>query len=450
MSKISIIIQREYLTRVKKKTFIIMTLLAPLFMAAMFIVPVWIMSRDDAEEKVIAVVEDETNMFKDVIPNSQYLKFEYLGDATLDDLKTNFSDKGYYAVLYISPKVAYIPNAVQLISHKQPPLDLTIHIANALEKEIEQKKLETYDIKDLDKILKAVSTNIHVQTIKISDDGTEKETSTGLAMGIAYIGGLLIYILTFIFGAQVMRGVIEEKTSRVVEVIISSVRPFQLMMGKILGIGLVGLTQFVLWIIITGILITAAQSFLLPDDVGQTTQAITENIMSAAPVEQTQVPLVQTQEFNEIQQVFNSLHNINWGLILSSFLFYFLGGYFLYASLFAAVGSAVDNETDTQQFMMPITIPLILGLFVAMGAFQNPESSVVFWFSFIPLTSPIVMMARLPFGVPYWELILSMTILVLTFLGTTWLAAKIYRTGILMYGKKTTYKELWKWLRYKN
>lgn len=427
-----------------------MTLLAPLFMAAMFIVPVWIMSRDDAEEKIIAVVEDETNMFKDVIPNSQYLKFEYLEDATLDDLKTNFSDKGYYAVLYISPKIAYIPNAVQLISHKQPPLDLTIHIANALEKEIEQKKLEAYDIKDLDKILKAVSTNIHVQTIKISDDGTEKETSTGLAMGIAYIGGLLIYILTFIFGAQVMRGVIEEKTSRVVEVIISSVRPFQLMMGKILGIGLVGLTQFVLWIIITGILITAAQSFLLPDDVGQTTQAITENIMSAAPVEQTQVPVVQTQEFNEIQQVFNSLHNINWGLILSSFLFYFLGGYFLYASLFAAVGSAVDNETDTQQFMMPITIPLILGLFVAMGTFQNPESSVAFWFSFIPLTSPIVMMARLPFGVPYWELILSMTILVLTFLGTTWLAAKIYRTGILMYGKKTTYKELWKWLRYKN
>ena len=427
-----------------------MTLLAPLLMAAMFIVPVWIMTRDDAEEKVIAVVEDETNIFKDVIPNSKYLKFEYLKDATLDDLKTNFSDKGYYAVLHISPKVAYIPNAVQLISHKQPPLDLTIHIANALEKEIEQKKLEAYDIKDLDKILKAVSTNIHVQTIKISDDGIEKETSTGLAMGIAYIGGLLIYILTFIFGAQVMRGVIEEKTSRVVEVIISSVRPFQLMMGKILGIGLVGLTQFVLWIIITAVIITAAQSFLLPDDIGQTTQAITENIMSSAPVEQTQAPVEQTQEFNEIQQVFNSLHSINWGLILSSFLFYFLGGYFLYASLFAAVGSAADNETDTQQFMMPITIPLILGLFVAMGTFQNPESSVAFWFSLIPLTSPIVMMARLPFGVPYWELILSMIILIFTFLGTTWLAAKIYRTGILMYGKKTTYKELWKWLKYKN
>ena len=427
-----------------------MTLLAPLLMAAMFIVPVWIMSRDDTEEKVIAVVEDETNMFKDVISNTKYLKFEYLEDATLDDLKTNFSDKGYYAVLFISPKVAYIPNAVQLISHKQPPLDLTIHIANALEKEIEQKKLEAYDIKDLDKILKAVSTSIRIQTIKISDDGTEKETSTGLSMGIAYICGLLIYILTFLFGAQVMRGVIEEKTSRVVEVIISSVRPFQLMMGKILGIGLVGVTQFVLWIIITAVIITAAQSLLLPDDVGQTTQAITENIMSAAPVEQTQVPVAQTQDLNEIQQVFNSLHNINWGLILSSFLFFFMGGYFLYASLFAAVGSAVDNETDTQQFMMPITIPLILGLFVAMGAFQNPESSVAFWCSFIPLTSPIVMMARLPFGVPYWELILSMTILVLTFLGSTWLAAKIYRTGILMYGKKTTYKEIWKWLRYKN
>lgn len=427
-----------------------MTLLAPILMAAMFIVPVWIMTQDDVEEKIIAVVEDETNMFKDVIPNTQHLKFEYLGDATLDELKTNFSDKGYYGILYISPKAAYIPNVVQLISHKQPPLDLTIHIANALEKEIEKKKLETYDIKDLDKILKAVSTNIRVQTIKINDDGIEKETSTGLSMGIAYISGFLIYILTFIFGAQVMRGVIEEKTSRVVEVIISSVRPFQLMLGKIIGIGLVGLTQFILWIIITAVIITSAQSLLLPDDVGAIPLAVTQNIMSSAPVEQEQISAINTQELNEIQQVFNSLKNINWGLILTSFLFYFLGGYFLYASLFAAVGSAVDNETDTQQFMIPITIPLILGLFVAMGTFQNPESSMAFWFSIIPLTSPIVMMARLPFGVPYWELILSMTILVLTFFGTTWMAAKIYRTGILMYGKKPTYKELWKWLRYKN
>ncbi|MCH7658437.1 MAG: ABC transporter permease [Bacteroidetes bacterium] len=220
-------------------------------------------------------------------------------------------------------------------------------------------------------------------------------------------------------------------------------------MGKIIGIGLVGLTQFILWIIITAVIITSAQSLLLPDDVGQTTQAV-QNIMSSAPVEQAQISAINTQDLSEIQQVFNSLKNINWGLILTSFLFYFLGGYFLYASLFAAVGSAVDNETDTQQFMMPITIPLILGLFVAMGTFQNPESSMAFWFSIIPLTSPIVMMARLPFGVPYWELFLSMTILVLTFFGTTWMAAKIYRTGILMYGKKTTYKELWKWLRYKN
>lgn len=448
MSKISIIIQREYSTRVKKKSFIIMTLIAPLLMAAIFIVPVWIMTREDTEEKVIAVVEDGSNFFTNVIPDTEKLQFDYV-NSTLDQLKSNFSDKGYYGILYISPKAAYIPNAVQLISHKQPPLDLTIHIANALEKEIEKKKLEAYDIKDLDKILKTVSTDIRVQTIKINEDGQEKETSTGLAMGIAYIGGLLIYLLTFIFGAQVMRGVIEEKTSRVVEVIISSVRPFQLMLGKIIGIGLVGLTQFILWIIITALIIISAQSFLLPENAGST-QEVAQNIMNANPVEQTQVQVPQNQELNEVQQIFEKLHSINWGLIISSFLFFFLGGYFLYASLFASIGSAVDNETDTQQFMMPITIPLILGLFVAMGTFQNPESSIAFWFSLIPFTSPIVMMARLPFGVPYWELILSMSILILTFFGTTWMAAKIYRTGILMYGKKTTYKELWKWIRYKN
>ncbi|MBA7511786.1 hypothetical protein ES705_03782 [subsurface metagenome] len=448
MNKVSIIIRREYTTRVKKKSFIIMTLLAPLFMAAMFIIPVWVMTRKDTDEKTIAVIEDGTEMFKGKIPGTKYLKFEYLENVNLQEIKGNFGELGYYGILHISPKVTYLPSAIQLLSHKQPPLDITGHISNAIEKEIERLKLLTYDIEDLDEILKEIDTDVKIQTIKISDTGEEKETSTGIAMGLAYISGILIYMLTFIFGAQVMRGVIEEKTSRIVEIIISSIKPFQLMMGKIIGIALVGLTQFFFWILITFVIISIAQSVLIPDISAITEQPLTENILSSSPVGQTQV--FEIQEMNEIQEIFSTLGNIPWLTIIFSFIFFFLGGYLLYASLFAAVGAAVDNETDTQQFMMPITIPLLIGLFVAMGAFQNPESSIVFWFSLIPLTSPIVMMARIPFGVPLWELGLSMILLILTFIGTTWLAAKIYRTGILLYGKKPSYKEIWKWIRYKN
>lgn len=447
MNKTSIIIRREYLTRVRKKSFIIMTLIAPLLLAAMFIVPVWIMTQKDTDLKKIAVIEDGSQIFRGVIPSTQYLQFEYLEGVTLSDIKNNFTDLGYYGVLYISPKITYMPTAVQLISTKQPPLDLTVHISNAIENEVERLKLESYDIENLNEILKEIATDIKLQTIKISEEGIEKETSTGIAMGIAYICGLLIYMLTFIFGAQVMRGVIEEKTSRVVEVIISSVKPFQLMMGKIIGIALVGLTQFTCWIVITFLLISIAQSVLIPDVESLAQNPVAENIMSTSPVSQAQP--VDIQELSEAQQIFNNLGNQNWGVIIISFIVFFLGGYLLYASLFAAVGSAVDNETDTQQFMMPITIPLLLSLFVAMGAFQNPDSSVAFWCSFIPFTSPVVMMARVPFGVPGWQLVLSMLLLVLTFLGTTWMAAKIYRTGILLYGKKPSYKEMWKWLRYK-
>ncbi|UCG26623.1 MAG: ABC transporter permease [Bacteroidales bacterium] len=447
MSKISIIIKREYLARVRKRSFIIMTLIAPLLLAAMFVVPVWIMTQEDTDLKKIAVIEEGTQIFNGIIPNTQYLKFEYLQNTSLDEIKNNFTDLGYYGILFISPKITYIPNAVQLISTKQPPLETTMHITNALEKEIERLKLETYNIKDLDQILKEIDTQIKLQTIKITEDGTEKETSTGIAMGIAYISGLLIYMLTFIFGAQVMRGVIEEKTSRIVEVIISSVKPFQLMMGKIIGIALVGLTQFFCWVIITFAILSVAQSILVPDMESIPQSPVPENIMSSSPVANTQP--AEIQELSEVQQIFNNLGSQNWAVIIGSFIFFFLGGYLLYASLFAAIGSAVDNETDTQQFMMPITIPLLLALFVAMGAFQNPESSVAFWFSLIPLTSPVVMMARIPFGVPGWQIGISILLLILTFLGTTWMAAKIYRTGILLYGKKPTYKEMWKWLRYK-
>ena len=452
MNKISVIIKREYVTRVRKKSFIIMTILAPLLMAAIIILPTVLMMNQSGEFKKIAVLEDNSDLFKGVIKNTKDVEFVYLDNVKLDDLKKTFDKAGYYGILYISPEIINTPNAVQLISRQQPPIGLLQYIQNSLKNEIERQKLQAYHINDLNEIMKNIRTSVSIQTIKIDSTGQIKKTSTGISMALAYILGFLMYILVFIFGAQVMRGVIEEKTSRVVEVIISSVRPVQLMMGKIIGIALVGLTQFFIWVMLTfGIVTVLKTTIMQKTNLTEITQSAPQNFM--APVTADSVTTaVQTSEvspkFAEFSQMFDSAMNQPWGLIIISFIFYFATGYLLYASVFAAIGSAVDNETETQQFMLPVTIPIILALMVAMGTMQNPESSLSFWCSLIPLTSPIVMMARLPFGVPYWQLALSMVLMIATFSFFVWMAAKVYRTGILMYGKKTSWKEMWKWLRY--
>lgn len=450
MNKISIIIKREYMTRVRKKSFIIMTILAPVLMAALIILPTFLMMNQEQDYKKIAVIEDNSDLFSGVIKNTSTLEFEYLDNVKIDDIKGSFEEAGYYGVLYISPELITTPNAVQLISKKQPPIGLLEHIENSLENEIERQKLMTYNIENLDQILKNVETRVNIQTKKIGESGEIKETSTGIAMALAYIGGFLMYMLVFIFGAQVMRGVIEEKTSRVVEVIVSSVKPVELMMGKIIGIALVGLTQFLIWVFLTIAITGIVKSTVLKSgDLAGVTQSVTHSVLSPEQQEQmaAEVPEI-NPELVEFSKLFESAMNQPWGLIILSFIFYFVTGYLLYASIFAAIGSAVDNETETQQFMLPVTIPIILALMVAMGTMQNPESSLSFWFSLIPLTSPIVMMARLPFGVPYWQLAVSMFLMVVTFIAFVWMAAKVYRTGILMYGKKTSWQEIWKWLKY--
>ncbi len=450
MSKIPVIIKREYLTRVRKKSFIIMTILAPVLMAALIIIPTLVMMNQQQDFKKIAVIEDNSDLFKGVIKNTENLEFVYLDNVKVDDLKTNFDQAGYYGILYISPEIVNTPNAVQLISKKQPPIGLLQHIESSLEKEIERQKLMTYNIENLDQIMKNVDTKVSIQTKKIGDSGVVKDTSTGISMALAYIGGLLMYMLVFIFGSQVMRGVIEEKTSRVVEVIVSSVKPVQLMMGKIIGIALVGLTQFLIWVFLTmGILTVLKSTVLKTENLTEVSQNMTKSIMSDEQPQMAQEQqAVVNPDMAEFRQLFSSALNQPWGLIILSFIFYFVTGYLLYASIFAAIGSAVDNETETQQFMLPVTIPIILGLMVAMGTMQNPKSSLSFWCSLIPLTSPVVMMARIPFGVPYWQLILSMALMIVTFVAFVWMAAKIYRTGILMYGKKSSWQEMWKWLRY--
>jgi ABC-2 type transport system permease protein len=450
MNKISVIIKREYVTRVRKKSFIIMTILAPVLMAAIILVPTLIMMNQSGEFKKIAVIEDSSDLFKGVIKNTKDAEFVYLENIKVEDLKKTFELAGYYGILYISPELVNTPNAVQLISKQQPSIGLLQYIENSLKKEIERQKLLAYKIQNLDEIMKNVETNVSVQTIKIDSSGAVKKTSTGIAMALAYILGFLMYMLVFIFGAQVMRGVIEEKTSRVVEVIISSVKPVQLMMGKIVGIALVGLTQFLIWIFLTvGIVTVLKTTILQKSNIAEISQSDPQNLMSG---DQQGTGTTQTTEMSprlaEFSKMFDSAMNQPWGLIIICFIFYFVTGYLLYASVFAAIGSAVDNETETQQFMLPVTIPIILALMVAMGTMQNPESSLSFWCSMIPLTSPIVMMARIPFGVPYWQIAVSMILMVITFGAFVWMAAKVYRTGILMYGKKTSWKEMWKWLRF--
>ncbi len=450
MNKISVIIKREYITRVRKKSFIIMTLLAPLLMAAIIIVPTVLMMNQKGDFKKIAVIEEKSDLFKGVIKNTREAEFIYLENVNINEFKTKFEKEGYYGVLIIYPEIITTPNAIDLISKKQPPIGLLEHIERSLEKNIEKQKLAAYSIGDLDAIMKSIQTDVNVQTKKLDEMGNVQKTSTGISMALAYIFGLLMYMLVFIFGSQVMRGVIEEKTSRVVEVIISSVKPIELMMGKIIGIALVGLTQFMMWVILTAGVTTVLKSTVLEKSgITEITQSMPQNMMSQnQPVSVEASKQEISPELMEFTRLFDSALNQPWLLIIFSFIFYFITGYLLYASVFAAIGSAVDNETETQQFMLPVTIPIIIGLMVAMGTMQNPESPVAFWCSLIPLTSPIVMMARIPFGVPFWQIGISMLLMVVTFIFFVWMAAKIYRTGILMYGKKTSWKEMWKWLRY--
>jgi ABC-2 type transport system permease protein len=420
MHKIWLIIKREYLVRVRKKSFIVMTLVGPLLMAALLIVPTYL-ANESQEIRAIAIEEDGFE-FSNQLEDTEFLNFSKIPSEEASLLKTNFEENAYYALLYIEEE------NFTLYSNQQISLSVSNNIENQLEKIIEHQKLKAAGI-DLTILTEAEST-VKIITKIISEDGNTSNSQAEASMGIGFICGILIYMFIFMYGTMVMRGVIEEKTSRIVEVIISSVKPFQLMMGKILGVALVGLTQFVLWILLTFILATIAE-FAFIDASNMTTELNPE------------------QQSIILSEISNLTGGINLLQIFISFIFYFLAGYLMYSALFAAVGSAVDAEADTQQFVLPITIPLLLSFILIQPIMENPDGPLAFWMSIIPFTSPVIMMVRLPFGVANWELALSAGVLILSFVLTTWLAGKIYRTGILMYGKKASYKELWKWLTYK-
>ncbi len=447
MSKIPLILQREYLTRVKKKSFIIMTILGPILFAAMFAIPALMHLLEDTKEKHIAII-DHSGLYEGRIQNSDLLIFSYLPASEESKLRNEFGSTGYYAFLSIDDDLLKRPDAIRLFSDGQITIDVRDHISRSLRDFLREEKLKSFELEGLDQIMGEINNvRVNITTLKLGQDGTEKESSTEIAMIVSMLFAFMSYIFIFIYGTQVLRGVMEEKTSRIVEVIISSVKPFELMMGKIIGIALVALTQVVLWIVFTFLIITVLKTAVFTDAPMPTRldgiEAIAGSQDTAAQMEE----LAASSGFNygRIMEMINTMNPVT---TLFLFVFYFIGGYLLYASLFAAIGSAIDNETDSQQFMFPVTIPIIIALYVAMAAFRNPHSELVFWFSMIPFTSPIVMMARVPFDVPMWQVALSMALLVAGFLFTTWFAARIYRTGILMYGKKVNYKELWKWFRY--
>ncbi len=444
MNKIFIIIQREYLSRVKKRSFLILTFLTPLLIAGIYAFMIWLMLRDDTEKRNIAVLNQSELIAP--LQSSEFTNYTYLENTSFEQAKASMKQNGYYAILVI-PKDILQSQTAELFSHKQVTIEVKSNAGEQISKHIEKQKrfsiIAEAGMPDLEEKLAASKTPIAMKTIKFGEDGEIKQSSTEIAMAIGFIAGFIIYMFIFMYGVQVMRGVIEEKSNRIVEVIISSVKPFQLMMGKIVGVAMVGLTQFVLWIILTLIIITVGSGFVLQGVDAETlmqTKNMSELPAEASPLDNEQLVFVQ-----DVLATFDLNYIVG---ILFAFLFFFLGGYLLYSALFAAVGSAVDNETETQQFMLPITIPLILALYIGFAVAKNPESSMAFWGSIIPFTSPIVMLVRIPFGVPIWELLLSMFLLIGSFLFITWLAAKIYRTGILMYGKKISYQEIWKWLRY--
>lgn len=436
MNKIGLIIKREYFTRVKKRSFIIMTFLGPLLIAAIYIIPILLALHGDSEKRTIAVV-DQSHWFERQFVNTENQTFIRLDNIDIDSTKKLVQQGFFDIALFIPETQLNIPSSAVVYSMKQVPLDVESHIKEVMKNEIQVQKLLAAGV-DPD-ILESIKTNINLSVIRMDEEGGEKETFTEVQFILGMVLAVMIYMFIMLFGGQVMQGVTEEKSSRIVEVIVSSVKPFQLMMGKIIGVSLVALTQFVMWIVLTGVIyigFSAAVGLSHPE-------AISQGTVMAQEISSTNI-----MDNEAVQNVLNIVHSIDFGTIIVSFIVFFLLGYLLYATMFAAIGSLVDNNTDSQQFTLPVTVPLIIAILSAIYIVNDPDSSLAVWMSMIPFTSPVVMMVRIPFGIPIWQVIVSAVILAGSFVGMTWVAAKIYRTGILMYGKKPTYKEIFKWLKY--
>lgn len=452
MRNIGIIISREYSTRVKKKSFLITTFLVPIIFAAICILPSVIMFFAKDTGKHVAVV-DQSSLVMPYLVDTDDVDYEDYSSENPDSLKAGFSDLGLDAMVVISP-VDTAARTVSITTYSEKPMSMTLKdaIKSKADDAMEDYRIALYDIDDLKQIMADIKSDVQMSTYTLDESGEEKITSSEVYMIISMVLSMIIYMFIAMFTGMVMQSVIEEKASRVVEVLVSSVKATELMFGKIIGVACVALTQFFLWIVLTLVLVAGASAFIgfdtLAGDPAQTEQMMEMAGQMGAGVDMEAVAAAASEE-GGMSAVMSTLANINWGQMILAFMVYFVLGYLLYASFFAAIGSAVENEADTNQLQIPVTIPLMLAFFVAIYAFNAPDSQLVWWFSMIPFTSPIVMLSRIPFGVPGWELALSIVLLVGTFVACAWLSAKIYKIGILMFGKKTTFKDLWKWLKLK-
>ncbi len=441
MSKISLIIENEYMTRVRKKSFLVMTLLTPVLMVALCCIPLLIELFDSNEMRNITIV-DHTGLYKEVYENDEEYTYTYLDTQTTAEQMRN--DESPYAYIVITDNLLDNPDAMTIYSHKQITAGFEIEVQNRMEDFLHDAKLASYNIPDLQQIIQDSNVEINVSSIRF-DEGGDTATSAGLATAIGMISTFIIYMFLFAYGGMVMNSVMQEKTNRIVEVMVSSVKPFELMMGKIISVGLVGLTQIGIWLIlIVGLGIAAMMGLGVPLFMNNEAELLAQaqsmgaaSMAGATTIDPDMLDFAQT------------LSGINFTQIIVSLILYFIGGYIIYASLFAAIGSAVDNEADTNQFMIPITLIILFAFYVGLFSAEDPEGGMAWWCSMIPFTSPIVMMVRIPFGVAVWELVLSLVILFASAIGMTWIASRIYRVGILLYGKKPSYKELFKWIKYK-
>jgi ABC-2 type transport system permease protein len=425
MNKLLLVIQREYLSKVRKKSFIIMTLLTPLLMTSIFVIPSLLAMNNHTQSQVAVIDQNPLNQIN--LENNDNVNFQYLNELNFEDNKFILLDT--YDMILLIPKVdsmIQLEQQLSIFSKHQISLSVKTMIENQIDNHLSKQQLFILGINP--QLIQKAQTKTTIQTYVVDEKGSDTLGHSETSFGIGLIGGFLIYIFIFMYGTMVMRSIIEEKTSRIVEIIVSSVKPFQLMLGKIISIALVGLTQFALWLILGFGFLLIVNGYMSSEEISQMSQSDTQII----------------------EDISSSLVHFPVKQLIISFILYFLGGYLLYGSLFAAIGSVSDQETDSQQFIFPITIPLILSFIFVQFVIDQPHSGLAYWLSMIPFTSPIIMMARIPFGVPTIQIVCSVIVLIIGFLLTTFLAAKIYRTGILMYGKKISYKELWKWINYKN
>ena len=447
---IGIIIKREYLNKVKKKSFLITTLLVPILVAGLTIGIIFAMMNTKEKTKVIAVV-DQSGIVLPYLEDTDIIDFVDCTGTPADTVKANMKALGYDGVLAISELDTEAKTVTpELVSLKPFGMSLTETVSNRIDKAVEDYRVASYDIEGLNDILKEIKANVKLRSYTLTESGEEKISESSVYSIISMVLGIVVFLFVTLFGGMVMSAVIEEKSSRVVEVLVSSVKATELMFGKIIGIALVALTQFFLWIVLIAGIVGIAGGLVSKSMADKMDPAQLAQTMGAGSLEDMgslDALAAMSGDDSELAVILDSFTNMNLGQLIVLFIVFFIFGYLLYASLFAAVGSAVENEGDSQQLQMPLTIPLMLAYIIALYAFNAPDSSIAVFGSLFPFTSPIVMIARLPFGVPSWEIALSIALLVVTFGICAWLSAKIYKVGILMYGKKSTFKDLWKWLK---